>query len=142
MTTKEDAPMPEARTKIIGLLVLIFLLGTAVGALGYRVLLNKGYVAGVRSGTAPRHRDEAITRFTHELDLNPNQAQQLNSILEQSEEKFRDLNRSVKPQADAIRLESRNKIRAILTNEQKPKFEEMLRKMDEERQQREQRHNK
>ncbi|MDD5544236.1 MAG: hypothetical protein PHX83_13785 [Acidobacteriia bacterium] len=134
--------MAEARTKTIGWLVLIFLLGTAVGALGYRILAQKGYVATMRSSSAPRHRDEAVARFTRELGLSPEQAQQLNGILEQSETKFRELNRSFKPQADAIRAESRNRIRGILTAEQKPKFEEMLRKMDEERAQREQRRSK
>lgn len=125
--------MPETRVKIIGLLILIFLLGTATGGLGYRLLQQKGYFS-----LPPRHhRDEVVEKFTRELGLNPSQSQQLNVILGETEEKFRELNKSVKPQADAIRQEGRNKIRAMLTAAQKPKFEEMLQKIDEERRKRE-----
>jgi Spy/CpxP family protein refolding chaperone len=42
----------------------------------------------------------------------------------------------VAPQMDAIRKEGRDQIRAILTPEQLPKFEEKLRQMDEDRKKR------
>jgi hypothetical protein len=37
------------------------------------------------------------------------------------------------PQIEAVRQKTREKIRAVLTEDQKPKFSEFLRKMDEER---------
>jgi hypothetical protein len=37
------------------------------------------------------------------------------------------------PQIEAVRQKTREKIRAVLTEDQKPKFAEFLRKMDEER---------
>ena len=37
------------------------------------------------------------------------------------------------PQIEAVRQRTREKIRVLLTEEQKPKFTEFLRKMDEER---------
>jgi len=39
----------------------------------------------------------------------------------------------MEPQIDAIRQKNRDKIRALMTPEQKPKLEEFLRKLDDER---------
>lgn len=130
--------MAEARVKIVSLLVLIFLLGVATGGLGYHLLQRKGYFSGSPRASSHDHRSEVVSKFTRELRLNPDQSQKLDKIFEESEQKFRELNKSFRPQADAIRMESRNKIRAILSEGQKLKFEEMLQKIDEERRQREQ----
>ncbi len=129
--------MGEARLKFVALLVLIFILGIATGAFGYRLLSDKGYFSSRGRGPARVNRGEVVERFTRELGLSAQQREQLNVILTEDEQKFRELNKSIKPQADAIRQEGRNRIRAILTDEQKPKFEEMLRKIDEQRRQRE-----
>ncbi len=129
--------MGEARLKFVALLVLIFILGIATGAFGYRLLSDKGYFSPRGRGPARVNRGEVVERFTRELGLSAQQREQLNVILTEDEQKFRELNKSIKPQADAIRQEGRNRIRAILTDEQKPKFEEMLRKIDEQRRQRE-----
>jgi hypothetical protein len=37
------------------------------------------------------------------------------------------------PQIEAVRQKTRDKIRAVLTDDQKPKFEQFLRQLDEER---------
>jgi len=42
----------------------------------------------------------------------------------------------VRAQADLVRQQGRENIRAILTPEQRPKFEEVLRRIDEERKKR------
>lgn len=133
--------MAESRLKVVALFVLIFLFGMATGGLSYR-LLETGYFRPHSQSYSRDHRGDTVQKFTRELGLNADQIQRLNTILEESEGKFRELNKSVKPQADAIRQESRNKIRALLNEEQKPKFEEMLKKMDEERRKRDQARNK
>lgn len=125
--------MAKSRRKVVALLVLIFLFGMATGALSYRLFEVKGYY---------RSRGNTLQKFTRELGLSAEQSRRLSTILEESENRFHELNKSVKPQADAIRQESRNKIRAMLTDVQKPKFEEMLKKMDEERSKRGQARNK
>ncbi|MBZ5554161.1 MAG: Spy/CpxP family protein refolding chaperone [Acidobacteriia bacterium] len=129
--------MAEPRVKIVGLLVLIFLLGAITGSLGYRLLEEKGALASsTRTAPGASHRGEVVDKFTRELNLTPEQTQRLNAIFAENEQKFSELHKSFKPQADAIRQEGRNRIRAMLTDEQKLKFEDMLRKMDEERRQR------
>ncbi len=129
--------MAEARLKFVALLVLIFILGVATGGIGHRFLESKGYFLWHSHSGARPSRGEVVERFTKELGLSPQQAQQLNTILAEQEQKFRDLNHSFRSQADTLRQEGRNKIRAILNDDQKPKFDEMLRKFDEERRRRE-----
>ncbi len=66
-------------------------------------------------------------------NLTPEQQQQLDAILTQLHEEYKALHAQGDAQIDQARQKGRNQIRAILTPEQKPKFEEFLRKMDEER---------
>lgn len=129
--------MAEPRVKIVGLLVLIFLLGAVAGSLGYRLLEEKGALASsTRTPPGASRRGEVVEKFTRELNLTSEQTQRLNAIFAENEQKFSELHKSFKPQADAIRQEGRNRIRAMLTDEQKTKFENMMKRMDEERRQR------
>jgi hypothetical protein len=132
--------MIESRGKIVGLLVLIFLLGMATGGVGYRVLEQKGYFSSHDRSATHDHKEGkegVVKKFTRELSLSPEQAQQLNTILGESEQRYQEFYKTMRPQLEAIRQDGRNKIRAMLTETQKPKFEEMLRKMDEPRPHRE-----
>ena len=131
--------MADGRWKFVALLVLIFLLGVATGGFGHRYLESKGYFRHATRPSPRQNRGEIIERFTKELGLTADQQQQLNAILAEQEQRFKDLNKSFRTQADTIHQEGRNKIRAILTDQQKPKFEEMLKRFDEERHQREER---
>ncbi|MFI5176753.1 MAG: hypothetical protein ACHQKY_17975 [Terriglobia bacterium] len=129
--------MAEPRVKIVGLLVLIFLLGAITGSLGYRLLEEKGALASsTRPAPGTSRRGEVVEKFTRELNLTAEQTQRLNSIFAENEQRFSELHKSFKPQADAIRQEGRTKIRAMLTDEQKVKFEDILKQMDEERRKR------
>jgi type VI protein secretion system component VasK len=69
---------------------------------------------------------EELTRMAH---LNPDQRQQLDAILNDLHAQYKTLD----GERDDARQKSRNKIRAILTQDQIPGFEEFLRKIDEER---------
>jgi protein CpxP len=130
--------MTEPRTKFAGLLVLIFILGVVAGSLGYRLVEQKDtFASSTRPSPGAGRRGEAVEKFTRELNLTPDQVQRLNAIFAENEQKFSELHKSFKPQADAIRQEGRSKIRAMLTDEQKPKFEAILKNMDEEHRQRE-----
>jgi Spy/CpxP family protein refolding chaperone len=66
-------------------------------------------------------------------DLTPEQRQQLEAILMQLHSEYKALHEQSDAQIDQARQQGRNRIRAILTPEQQPKFEEFLKRMDEER---------
>jgi Spy/CpxP family protein refolding chaperone len=117
--------------KAIGLVVLVFLLGIAIGGLGTHFW--GGRVFGGR-GDHPR----IVEGLTRELGLTPDQKKQLESIIEDTRTKFQTIYEQERPLYDQARKDGRDRIRAILTPEQRPKFEEFVRRLDEDRRRREQ----
>jgi Spy/CpxP family protein refolding chaperone len=61
------------------------------------------------------------------------QSQQLDAILSQLHVEYKAIHDQSEAQTNATRQKGRDQIRVILTPEQKPKFEEFLKRMDEER---------
>ena len=110
----------------------VFLLGAALGGvLGY-IFAHHSVFANAPLTEAERraHRVEQLTR---ELGLNDDQRQQLDTILSGIHAEYKGLREQHDAQMDQARQKGRNQIRAILTPEQKPKFEEFLKRLDEER---------
>ena len=73
-----------------------------------------------------------VEKFTRELSLNPEQAQKLNHILDETRAAFH----AHQQELDVIRQEGRGRIREILTDDQKAKYEEILTRMDSRRKRR------
>ncbi len=119
------------------LVLAVFVLGIALGALG--VYLAGGRVWGARP-EATSYRDKRahlVEQLTRELTLTPEQQKQLEAILTDMQAKYRALHEQITPQTEQVRQQGRERIRAILTPEQKPKLEDFLRRMDEERKKKE-----
>ncbi len=110
---------------------VVFLLGAALGGiLGY-VFAHQSYASVVQTDAA--RRQARVQQLTQEISLTPDQQQQLDKILTGMQGQFRDIRKQVEPQIDEARQRGRNQIRAILTPEQLPGFENFLRRIDEER---------
>jgi len=111
---------------------VVFLLGAALGGVvGY--IFAHYSVSANSPRTAEEKRAQKVEQLTREANLTPDQRQQLEVILTQLHAEYKAVHEQSDAQIDQARQKSRNQIRAILTPEQKPKFEEFLRKMDEER---------
>ena len=108
--------------------VLTFFLGVLVGGAG--ALFYTWHF-----GPGPRRPDKAriVRHMTRELKLTDPQVQQVTRIVDESDQKFSELRKQTRPQFDAIRDESRARIREILTPEQATKFDEMVRRFEERR---------
>ena len=115
-------------------LALVFVMGTALGAvLGY-AFAHRSYAANTPIQlTAEQRRAQKREQLTREVGLTPKQQAQVTVILDEAQGEYKAIHAVSDPQVDAVRQKSRDKIRLILTAEQKPKFEEFIRKMDEER---------
>lgn len=112
---------------------VVFLLGAALGGvLGY-VSAHRSYAAGAAPQTEQARRAHKVARLTQELNLTPAQQQQLDGIIGEVQAEYRAIRQRGEPEMDQARQRGREKIRAILTPEQKPKFEEFLKHLDEER---------
>jgi uncharacterized protein HemX len=112
------------------LVVLVFVLGIAIGAVGTYVAEGR-----VRAVNRPRQdmRTRVMERLTAELALTADQQKQLDGIITDIQARHDALNKEIAPRMDQLRQQGREQIRAILTPEQKTKYEEYLRKADEER---------
>jgi Spy/CpxP family protein refolding chaperone len=111
----------------------VFVLGAALGGmLGYLTAYHSASAANPSLSEAERraHRVEELTR---ELSLTPAQSKQLDAILKERHAESKAIRDQSDLQIDQVRQKGRNQIRAILTPEQKPKFEEFLKRLDEER---------
>jgi Spy/CpxP family protein refolding chaperone len=117
---------------------VVFVLGAALGGLF-------GYFYGHRSTVAaanpplsePQRRAQRVEQLTHELGLTKDQKQQLDSALSQLHAEYKSIrdqsSQQLNSEMDQARQKGRDQIRALLTPEQKPKFEEFLKHLDEER---------
>jgi Spy/CpxP family protein refolding chaperone len=111
---------------------VVFLLGVSLGGVVGYVFAHHPVSANAPL-TAQERRARKVEELTRAANLTPEQRQQLEAILTQLHSEYKALHEQSDAQIDQARQKSRNQIRAILTPEQKPKFEEFLRKMDEER---------
>ncbi len=119
--------------KAAGLLVLVFVVGIAIGALGGRLWAER--VSGARAGRYDH--TKLVDDLTREVGLTPDQRKQLETIIEEPRAKIQALQEQRRPLFDQTREEARNRVRAILTPEQRPKYEEFVGRLDEERKRRE-----
>lgn len=103
----------------------LFLSGVAIGAMG--MLLYVQQVA--RSGEPAFDSDRAFDRghLIRELDLSEEQRAQIRSILEASWREGAEMRRQLRPEVEALMGRTRASIEAVLTPEQREKFEQMQR---------------
>jgi Spy/CpxP family protein refolding chaperone len=111
---------------------VVFLLGVLLGGVVGYVFAHHPVSANAPLSPQER-RAQKVEELTRVADLTPEQRQQLEAILTHLHSEYKTLHEQSDAQIDQARQKGRNQIRAILTPEQKPKFEEFLRKMDEER---------
>jgi Spy/CpxP family protein refolding chaperone len=111
----------------------VFILGAALGGVFGYMFGHHSVAASVVPQSEPERRAKRVEQMTKDLSLTPQQRQQLDAILSQIHGEFRGLHEQNDAQMDQARQRGRNRIREILTDEQKPKFEEFIKKMDAER---------
>jgi Spy/CpxP family protein refolding chaperone len=111
---------------------LTFILGLVVG-------VGSTIYWGWHAGMFRPHRpdEKRIVYFLQRrLNLTDAQTQQVDQIIRDSDENFRQLQQQVQPQFDAIRSESQDRIRKVLNPDQQAKFNELVRRMEERRKER------
>ena len=111
----------------------VFLLGAALGGvLGY-LFAHRPVSAANPPLSEPERRAQRVTELTKLLSLTPQQAQELDGILLHWHGESKAIHDQSDTQIESLRQKGRNEVRSILTPEQKPKFEEFLKRFDEER---------
>jgi len=119
--------MLQERKRAVLFVVLIFLCGALSGAVGVNLWRRVSVSAEPAASTPPtQNRLHAVESFTKRLDLKPEQAQQLTQILDETRSAYRRHELEI----ESVRRMGNNRIRDILNNEQKAKFDEMIAKRD------------
>ena len=122
--------------KAVLLVSLVFVLGIALGGVGTYMVTTRVHAARPQ---APVHNPaNTMAMFTRDLNLNPDQQKQIEAILSDTRAHYAALHDKLDPEYEQVRHEGRERIRQLLTPEQRPMFEDLLRRMDEERRRRQQ----
>jgi len=95
-----------------------------------RVQSERPLDGGPRPGNG---RTKYLERLTEELGLTEEQSRQVGQILEETRKEFIQLRNEMRPRFDEIRRRSNERLRAVFTPEQQAKFEQMTKRLEEER---------
>lgn len=124
------------RQKAIGLVIVLFVLGVALGAVGthtwdQHVLANQTHHSNIRD-------------LREQLRLTPGQTKQFNAIVNDTRAKFHALDTQEHEEWDPkdaqVRREWRAQARAILNSDQQAIFDAFFKKLDDEHQKQQQGH--
>jgi len=112
---------------------VVFLLGAALGGtLGYSYAHHLVSAASTPM-PEPARRAQRVKQLTELLNLTSDQIQQIDTILLQKHTEAKAVHDQADAQLDQVHQKGRDDIRAILSPEQKPKFEEFLKNLDDQR---------
>lgn len=112
--------------------VVLFLTGAVSGGLATKLyLLNTSQPASRPAPASPQapwaaQRMDFLRRVSSRLDLTPDQKTQLDKIIEESQERMRQLWEPVAPQAQAEFQQVRTQMEALLTEPQRAKLQAIL----------------
>lgn len=134
----ESSPNSQSKARLI--VLSVFVIGFAAGALSlnlYQSLTGSSKKDPRRGGA-----EFLIKRMDEEVGLSSDQQDQIKRILDETTDKYREIRKDMEPRIkdfepkfNAVRQESRDRIRALLSPEQLPKYEEMVQKHDKVREQ-------
>jgi len=122
---------PE-RSRAALYIVLIFLCGIVTGALATNVWKNWGPRSRSARADAPRTRQRTVDRVKRNLSLTPEQVQKLDQIVDETRKTYQAHEKEI----DVIRQRGRDRIREILNDEQKAKYEQIIARIDARRKKR------
>jgi Spy/CpxP family protein refolding chaperone len=117
----------SSRAKAVVVLIAVLLAGCLIGIWGFDEWTERS--GGDRGGFSSRQPD-VEARFARRLELSSEQQKQLNEILEESRRQIDTTRAEMGKKFDEIRAATNTKIAAILTEEQKKKFEQLLKEAE------------
>lgn len=115
-------------------LFLVFASGTVVGALGYRSYTLSTVSAKNPQPKSPEDmRREYVDEMHRRLGLEPAQVQRLETILDETRAKFREIRERSRPEFKAIQDNQTAEITAMLTPAQQVEYEKFRKERDDKR---------
>ena len=119
----------RTRREAAFLVLVVFALGVLLGGIATHLWGER--VWGHQ--TAPKTRDQIVARLTHEVGLSAEQQKQVTAIVDDTRAQWKTIYAPVDAQREQIRQQSREKLRALMTPEQRVKLEKFFADLDEQR---------
>ncbi len=114
-------PNQNAKWKGLGLLALVFFLGSLTGA-GLDGIY-RARAAAARPALSLKENTEYFDTLKRELALNPDQVTAVRSILDETRNEYKTVCAEVRPRYNVLRDRARTRMRALLDDEQKKRFD-------------------
>ena len=136
--------MLKTKSSALLSLILVFLSGTLVGAVSYRLYMvnsvNSGGGTPGRGGKGNMDpevvRQRRVQEMKEKVNLDADQVAKLNVIYDATRQQFEALKKRGDGEAHGIWEKQRDAVRAILRPEQLPLYEQHLKDLDEQRKRR------
>jgi hypothetical protein len=125
----------NARIEAAALVFVVFLLGILLGGVGdhlWNERVQGQEQLAAKPNTKPT-RDQVINDLTQRLQLTPEQQKQIAVTIDDTRSKWQALYAPLDGQHEEIRQQGRAGIRAVLTPDQQGKFDDFLKRLDEQR---------
>ncbi len=126
----------DTRRKAWEWLAVVFVLGAAIGGVFGYGFAHRSFALGKVSAAPPceaERRAKRVEEMTKEIGLTPEQSQKVDGIIKAAHEEMNTIHDKAETDVDGVREKARVQMREFLTEEQKPKFEAFVRRIDEER---------
>ena len=122
----------KARLEAAALFLVVFALGVVFGVVGNHVWSQRVSGEQTTLNTKPT-RNQVIQDLTQRLQLTPDQQKQIVVAIDDTRARWQVLNATLDAPREQIRQEGRAKIRATLTPDQQLKFDDFMKRLDEQR---------
>ncbi|MDT7603373.1 MAG: hypothetical protein QOF61_1370 [Acidobacteriota bacterium] len=128
----------STRIKIWLVFVVVFTLGCVTGVALDGVYRSRAAARG-RSEEDRKRGDEAhFNKMRQDLNLTDEQATKIRGVLDETRNEYRQLRTELRPRFDEPRLKARARIRELLDDSQRKKFDSITAQMDARRDEHEQ----
>lgn len=122
--------------KAATLLIVVFLAGGGTGYFAGRWQgLRHSLEAGPRPPFVPsrRVRDHFLRKLENDLQLEPTQLERVRATLREKHQKMRQIRRRMRPEVESLLQEAQREIRVLLNDDQKGRFDQMVKEFKERR---------
>ncbi len=107
---------------------LIFSCGAVLGVFGHSLYA----VSVVKGNPKPEDvRKKTLNEMQTRMKLSDEQVSKINSIYDETRVRFHEVRERYRPEMDKLQQDQRDKVRSILSSEQRAEYEKMLKERDE-----------
>ncbi|MFY9608442.1 MAG: hypothetical protein WAU45_07495 [Blastocatellia bacterium] len=112
--------------KVWSIATVIFALGCVTGAAIDGVYRTRVKDAAVSNAASMRDTEAYFATLQRELSLDESQATAMHDILDRAREEYKAVCADVRPRYDVVREGARTRMRALLSTDQQPRFDEIV----------------